>query len=115
MQKTLSALALDQRHLIELNFQLLKNELKPTFVSNYLQMQASVSAQDQLAALMAKAMPREIIDFKFDDTVQVRISELTNLKKTGQITEEQTEELDTYLTYDLLIGLAKVRARKQLR
>lgn len=73
-------------------------------------MLTSLSAQDQLAALIADAMPERIMTFKFSATVQNRIEELVVQKKAGILTGTEQEELDKYLTYDLLIGLAKARA-----
>jgi hypothetical protein len=71
---------------------------------------ASVSAQEQLAVLMAKSMPQEVLKFKFDNATQERIFLLTQKKKDDTISLVEREELEKYLTYDLLIGLAKVRA-----
>jgi hypothetical protein len=83
---------------------------KTIFVKNIYNMLASVSAQDQIAALIAEAMPEKIISFKFDTSIQKRISDLVYCKKDGLISMEEKEELEKYLAYDLLIGLAKARA-----
>lgn len=77
-------------------------------------MTASLSAQDQLAALMASAMPEEILSFKFDEVTQARIQTLVEKKKESRLTEDEQNELQTYLMYDLLIGLAKARAVQRL-
>ena len=77
-------------------------------------MLASLSAQDQLAALIADAMPERIMSFKFSTPVQERIEELTTRRKEGILTGSEQEELDKYLTYDLLIGLAKARAFRRV-
>ncbi len=71
---------------------------------------ASISAQDQLAGLMAFAMPQEVLNFKFSSDIQNRILILTNKKKENIISDSENEELEKYLIYDLLIGLAKARA-----
>ena len=73
-------------------------------------MVASLSAQNQIAALMANAMPEQILAFKFLPATQQRIEALVEKKKAVELTHEEAEELDKYLTYDLLIGLAKARA-----
>lgn len=75
-------------------------------------MAASLNAYDQIADLMADAMPQQILDFKFSTTIQERIEQLVDKKKEGFISLKEVEELDKYLTYDLLIGLAKARAFK---
>ncbi len=73
-------------------------------------MTASLSAQDQIAAFLAEAIPEKILSFKFAPSIQKRIELLVNKKKEGSITAEEEEELDRYMAYDLLIGLAKARA-----
>jgi hypothetical protein len=73
-------------------------------------MVASISAQDQLAGLMASAMPHEVLNFKFNIDIQNRILLLTDKKKDNKISNSESEELEKYLMYDLLIGLAKARA-----
>jgi hypothetical protein len=73
-------------------------------------MTAFVSAQDQIASFMADVMPQQILSFKFSNDLQRRIQLLTDMKKNGTITNQEAEELDKYLNYDLLIGLAKARA-----
>lgn len=73
-------------------------------------MVAHISAQDQLAALIADAMPQQILAFKFASTTQRRIEILVEKKQEGLISYAEQEELEKYLTYDLLIGLAKARA-----
>ncbi len=78
-------------------------------------MSASISAQDQIAALIADTMPDQIIAFKFSAAVQDRILELVIRKKEGQISLAEKDELEKYLAYDLLIGLAKARAIKHIK
>jgi hypothetical protein len=73
-------------------------------------MTAFVSAQDQIASFMADVMPQQILSFKFSKDLQRRIQLLTEMKKNGTITNSEAEELEKYLNYDLLIGLAKARA-----
>jgi hypothetical protein len=73
-------------------------------------MTAFVSAQDQIASFMADVMPQQILSFKFSNDLQRRIQLLTDMKKNGKITNQEAEELEKYLNYDLLIGLAKARA-----
>lgn len=83
------------------------------FTTNKLVIDASLSAQDQLAALMANAMPEQILAFKFSVSTQQRIEALVEKKKATGLTHNEAEELDKYLTYDLLIGLAKARAYRR--
>jgi hypothetical protein len=75
---------------------------------------ASLSAQEQLAGLMANSMPQAVLQFKFDTAIQERIYYLTQQKKEGVASDSEQEELEKYLIYDLLIGLAKARAYANL-
>ncbi|MBK9335672.1 MAG: hypothetical protein IPM98_03410 [Lewinellaceae bacterium] len=77
-------------------------------------MTASLSAQDQIAAFLADAIPEKILAFKFSPAIQRRIEVLVEKKKEGAIMSEEKDELERYLAYDLLIGLAKARAVKHL-
>lgn len=77
-------------------------------------MTASLSAQDQIATLMADTMPQQILNFKFSDDIQERIELLVIKKKESIISDIEMEELEKYLMYDLLIGLAKARSFQHL-
>ena len=77
-------------------------------------MTASLTAQDQLADLMADAMPRQVLAFKFSSATQQRIELLVEQKKAGTLPVQEQDELETYLMYDLLVGLAKARAFQHL-
>lgn len=73
-------------------------------------MVASLAAQDQIAEMLADLIPDKILNFKFALPIQERIQDLVQRKKDGTITPPELEELNKYLIYDLLIGLAKARA-----
>jgi hypothetical protein len=77
-------------------------------------MVASLSAQDQIAATIAASMPETILAFKFSSSIQERIEVLVNLRKQNKLSSTEKEELEKYLAYDLLIGLAKARAIQHL-
>lgn len=78
-------------------------------------MVASISAQDQIATFIAEMMPEKIMQFKFAPKIQERILDLVERKKNQTITVSEKEELEKYLTYDLLIGLAKARAAQNIK
>jgi hypothetical protein len=69
-----------------------------------------LSAQDQIAATIAASMPETILALKFSSSIQERVEVLINLKKENKLSATEKEELDKYLAYDLLIGLAKAKA-----
>ena len=73
-------------------------------------MKASISAQDQIASFIAEGNPERVLAFKFAPSIQHRIQILVQKKKDGVMASEEKEELERYLAYDLLIGLAKARA-----
>lgn len=73
-------------------------------------MTATISAQDQIADFIADTIPERILAFKFSAGIQKRIEILVHKKKEGLITKLEKEELERYLLYDNLIGLAKARA-----
>jgi nitrogenase molybdenum-iron protein alpha/beta subunit len=54
------------------------------------------------------------LHFKFSDKIQKRILQLVDKKKINNLSTFENEELEKYLTYDLLIGLSKARAYKAL-
>jgi hypothetical protein len=78
-------------------------------------MTASNAAQDQIAALIADTMPEKIMAFKFAPAIQKRIATLVQHKKEGRLAVPDKEELEKYLMYDLLIGLAKARAIRYVK
>ncbi|HFA50299.1 MAG TPA: hypothetical protein ENJ95_14905 [Bacteroidetes bacterium] len=75
---------------------------------------ATTAAQDQIATFIADAIPDRILAFKFSASVQKRIRVLVNKNKEGNISKEEKKELERYLLYDNLIGLAKARASMQI-
>jgi hypothetical protein len=46
--------------------------------------------------------------------MSTRVEELVNMKKAASISLEETLELERYLALDMLISLAKARARRLL-
>jgi len=77
-------------------------------------MTATISAQDQIANFLADAIPERILTFKFSDAIQERIALLVDRKKESVISDEERTELQRYLLYDNLIGLAKARASMRI-
>ena len=70
-----------------------------------------VEAFDDVADLLARMDPVKIIDLRAPVAMAARVEELVNRKKDGEISSEESYELERYLALDLLIGLAKARAR----
>lgn len=67
-----------------------------------------------VAEILAKLNPSEIIQLHAPKEMAARVNVLVYKKKNGEINSEESTELERYLALDLLISLAKVRARKML-
>ena len=66
------------------------------------------------AEVLAAMAPEKITELRAPATMSERVEELVNKKKADQLTEEEGIELERYLSLDLLITLAKARAKKML-
>lgn len=64
-----------------------------------------------IADVIAKIAPSKIVELRPSTSMQVRVNELIQKKKKAKITTEEAVELERYLSLDLLITLAKARAR----
>lgn len=67
-----------------------------------------------VADMLARMNPAKILELHAPDELSERVEELVEKKKSGHISEEEMSELERYLALDLLIGLAKARARHLL-
>lgn len=65
-----------------------------------------------VADILARLNPAQILKLHAPPAMSERVEELVDKKKEGNITWEESTELERYLALDLLIGLAKVRARR---
>lgn len=68
-----------------------------------------------VAEIFAKMNPEKIVELKAPKLMSDRVEELIRKKKTDKITIEETVELERYLSLDLLINLAKARAKLLLK
>lgn len=67
-----------------------------------------------VADILARMNPSKILELHAPVELSERVEELVHKKKDGIITADETSELERYLALDLLIGLAKARARHLL-
>ena len=65
---------------------------------------------DDVAGLLAQMDPAKIVAMKAPKSMAKRVEFLVDKKKEGQISLEETAELELSLALDLLINLAKARA-----
>ncbi len=71
-------------------------------------------AFDGVAELLANLDPNKIIKMHAPPEISIRVEELVNKKKAEEISFDETLELERYLALDMLISLAKARARRML-
>lgn len=70
-----------------------------------------LEAYDSLAEVLAKLDPKKILEIQASVHLSKEIETLVIKKKEGQISEEEKIELERYLSLDLLVNLAKARAK----
>ncbi len=68
-------------------------------------------AIDELAELVANKMPVEVLSFSPSDKVAARVEGLVFKEKTEGLTEEEKEELDTYMILEQIIRSIKAKAK----
>ncbi|MBL7792593.1 MAG: hypothetical protein JNK77_09735 [Saprospiraceae bacterium] len=71
-------------------------------------------AFDGVADMLAKLDPAKIIELYASPEMSQRVEDLVNKKKVDDISLEEMLELERYLALDMLISLAKARARQLL-
>lgn len=67
-----------------------------------------------MAEFIARRGPREVSEFKPSEEVRNRVAELLGREKAGGLSAEERRELDHYENLELLMNLAKARARQLL-
>ena len=73
-----------------------------------------IEAFGDIADVLAKMDPTKVAGLRASQAMSQRVEELVNKKKNGILSEEEAIELERYLSLDLLITLAKARAKKIL-
>ncbi len=68
-----------------------------------------------IADLLATLAPEKVQNLKATDAMSARVEYLVNLKKENSISAEENAELERFLGLNILVSLAKVRARKLLQ
>ena len=69
---------------------------------------------DDVAGVLAQIDPAKIVALNAPNMMAKRVEVLVDKKKNGQISLEETVELERYLALDMLINLAKARAHRLL-
>ena len=73
-----------------------------------------MKAYEEVAEFIAQRGPREVAEFKPSTETKQRVGELLGREKTPGLTPEERRELDHYEDLELLMNLAKARARQLL-
>jgi len=71
-------------------------------------------AYEEVAEFIATRSPREVAVFQPSAETRQRAMDLLEREKTSGITSEERRELDHYEDLELLMNLAKARARQLL-
>ena len=73
-----------------------------------------MKAYEEVAEFIATRSPRDVAGFKPSPEARRRAMELLEREKTAGLTGEERRELDHYEDLELLMNLAKARARQLL-
>ncbi len=68
------------------------------------------SAYDQLAGILAKIGPEEVLKLRATDEMQVRMEQLLKKSRENILSIEEKDELDHFIVLERLVRLAKIRA-----
>ncbi len=70
-----------------------------------------IEAFSEVAESLAKMAPESIVGLKASGTMSSRVEFLIQKRNTVSLSQEESVELERYLSLDLLINLAKARAK----
>lgn len=70
-----------------------------------------IEAFGDIAGILAQMAPEKVAVMKAPTNLDERVKVLVAQKKQAPLSEEETVELERYLSLDLLINLAKARAK----
>ncbi len=73
-----------------------------------------IEAFGDIAEVLAEMAPSKIVELRASKAMSRRVEELINKKKEEKLSEDEATELERYLSLDLLITLAKARAKRIL-
>lgn len=79
-------------------------------------MSAATPAYMELVDFIASgATPEAIVQFRPSDAVQRRVADLLDRKRDGQLSAEESSELDDFVQIEHLMIMAKARAHQRLQ
>jgi hypothetical protein len=68
------------------------------------------ASQEVLNFLMRQPMPQDILNFKVSEVAQARLKTLLDRNRDGNLSEDESLELDSYGQLDQLMQMLKIRA-----
>ncbi len=71
-------------------------------------------AYDHVADFIATMNPAKILELRAPESMRLRLEELIEQEKDGQLSVTDKDELDHYIVLERLIRLAKAHARLKL-
>ncbi len=75
---------------------------------------AEINIFDELAAFLARMNPEKILVFHASPKAQKRMDYLQWKVRESQLTDDEKQEMERYLTVERIVRLAKIHARQQL-
>jgi hypothetical protein len=69
---------------------------------------------DHIADFIASMDPQKVLELKAPPVISIRLEDLIDKEKEGELTLEERDELDHYLVLERLIRLAKAHARLRI-
>jgi hypothetical protein len=75
----------------------------------------NIAIYDEIIELIARGTtPQSVINFHLSDTAQNRLEDLIYNSKNNELTQEEKQELDSYLMLEHIMTLAKAKAHQYL-
>ena len=71
-----------------------------------------MKAYEEVAEFIARRGPREVAEFRPSEEARCRVVELLDREKAAGLSAEERRELDHYEDLELLMNLARARARQ---
>lgn len=75
----------------------------------------AIKVHDEIIELIARGTtPQSVINFHLSDTAQNRLEDLIYSAKNNELTQDEKQELDSYLILEHIMTLAKAKAHQYL-
>lgn len=75
---------------------------------------SAAKAYEEIVDFIATGSPSRVIAFRPSEITRIRVRDLVVKEKSGDLTPEETSELEHYLQLEHIMRLAKARAQRYL-